>query len=501
MMEEVFGRSKSVFDPHTEPHYDVTSGQVAFFLIWISCSFIYILRLLNVSLPFGFLSDKDKVKNDEESANISVKNEITIVVTSSKDEHIKQNGRTEDVQKTLSTPSKELPITKKELNTPVRTAPTIDEFLWNVAIFGAIMILFFLFDYRKGWMQVMFVWYHVFAAKEWYNWIRVYIAAYVWMTGFGNFSFFWVKKDYSLYRFLKMQFRLNFLVTCLCVVTSNEYMLYYICAMHSYWFISVYVFMGTLKSWNTDPNKMLVKFVLYFLFNCAIFEIDFVRNNIFRPFKFLLGYTDRNPYVDDMHEWAFRAGLDHWACFFGMVCAYNYPHFEKFMTEIEKSDKLRHKIFTKAAMIGSCLVALIIWYSIFMVKEKLDYNSSHAYSSLIPIIAFIILRNSFPVLRKFYINLFAWLGKITLETYLAQLHIYLQSNAKHFTGYFPNYHFLNFALATVIYVTIAYKLFNITTVFSAYLIPNDMKKTAKNSFLIFSLFGVTYISVAVLKWL
>ena len=32
----------------------------------------------------------------------------------------------------------------------------------------------------------MFVWYHYFAAKEWYNWIRVYIACYVWMTGFGK---------------------------------------------------------------------------------------------------------------------------------------------------------------------------------------------------------------------------------------------------------------------------------------------------------------------------
>ena len=40
-------------------------------------------------------------------------------------------------------------------------------------------------------MQVMFVWYHVFAAKDWYNWIRVYIAAYVWMTGFGmNICFY-----------------------------------------------------------------------------------------------------------------------------------------------------------------------------------------------------------------------------------------------------------------------------------------------------------------------
>ncbi len=39
----------------------------------------------------------------------------------------------------------------------------------------------------KGWMQVMFVWYHYFKAAELYNAIRVFIAAYVWMTGFGEF--------------------------------------------------------------------------------------------------------------------------------------------------------------------------------------------------------------------------------------------------------------------------------------------------------------------------
>ena len=39
----------------------------------------------------------------------------------------------------------------------------------------------------KGWMQVMFVWYHYFNAKETYNAVRIYIAAYVWMTGFGKF--------------------------------------------------------------------------------------------------------------------------------------------------------------------------------------------------------------------------------------------------------------------------------------------------------------------------
>ena len=53
----------------------------------------------------------------------------------------------------------------------------------------------------KGWMQVMFVWYHVFAAKEWYNWIRVYIAAYVWMTGFGEYCHVTLPQSIMTYRY------------------------------------------------------------------------------------------------------------------------------------------------------------------------------------------------------------------------------------------------------------------------------------------------------------
>ncbi|WZZ49499.1 hypothetical protein YC2023_049606 [Brassica napus] len=37
-----------------------------------------------------------------------------------------------------------------------------------------------------------------FAASEIYNAIRVFIAAYAWMTGFGNFSYYYIRKDFSL---------------------------------------------------------------------------------------------------------------------------------------------------------------------------------------------------------------------------------------------------------------------------------------------------------------
>ncbi|KAJ8445725.1 hypothetical protein Cgig2_026052 [Carnegiea gigantea] len=57
----------------------------------------------------------------------------------------------------------------------------------------------------KGWMQVLFLMYHYFAASEMYNAIRVFIAAYVWMTGFGNFSYYYVRKDFSFARFAQIE--------------------------------------------------------------------------------------------------------------------------------------------------------------------------------------------------------------------------------------------------------------------------------------------------------
>ena len=108
-------------------------------------------------------------------------------------------------------------------------------------------------------------------------------------------------------------------------------------------------------------------------------------------------------------------------------------------------------------------------------------------------------RNLFPVLRTYYIDMFAFLGKITLETYLSQLHIYLQSNAKDLIAYIPGYPLLTFALATLIYLTISYILFNLTTEFSAYLFPNNYKTIGKNALITLGVFGSAAFLAFVLK--
>lgn len=52
----------------------------------------------------------------------------------------------------------------------------------------------------KGWMQVLFLLYHYFEAREAYNAIRIFIAGYVWMTGYGNFSYYYRSGDFSIGR-------------------------------------------------------------------------------------------------------------------------------------------------------------------------------------------------------------------------------------------------------------------------------------------------------------
>lgn len=92
----------------------------------------------------------------------------------------------------------------------------------------------------KGWMQILFLLYHYFEAKEMYNAIRIFIAAYVWMTGFGNFSYYYIRQDFSLGRFCQMMWRLNFFVFFCCVALRNSYVLYYICPMHTLFTIMLY---------------------------------------------------------------------------------------------------------------------------------------------------------------------------------------------------------------------------------------------------------------------
>lgn len=284
-------------------------------------------------------------------------------------------------------------------------------------------------DEWKGWMQSIILIYHYTGASKvlWiYKIIRLLVASYLFMSGFGHTMFLYKKGDYSLRRFGGVLIRLNMLSCILPYIMKTDYLFYYFAPLVSFWYIVVYITMRVGHSKNKQFTFLVTKIFISATLTSAIIRTPGVFETVFS------GLSKCCNIHWDVKEWRFRLKLDSNIVFFGMLCAILFvENTHLFSVTVDK--KTRQKRIRYLRVILLMLVVFgTLYYCYFALKapDKYVYNVVVPHISFGPIIAFVMLRNGTRHTRNFYSSFFAWMGRHSLETFTLQYHIWLAADTK-----------------------------------------------------------------------
>ena len=279
-------------------------------------------------------------------------------------------------------------------------------------------------DEWKGWMQFLILIYHYTGTSKVlgiYKVIRILVASYLFMTGFGHTAFFYRKNDYSLRRLAAILIRINLLSCVLPYMMKTDYLFYYFAPLTSLWYLIVYLTMRLGQKRNKSPSFLVGKILISALLTTGAVRTPGIIEVIFGCLKKLAKIRW------DVKEWRFRMGLDLYIVYIGMLSAIAY------VKVLESKDL---KVFLSSTrirvllVIAACTTLGILWIALGSITEKAEYNSWVPYISWLPILSFVILRNCSRHLRNYHSSIFALLGRYSLETFTLQFHIWLAADTK-----------------------------------------------------------------------
>jgi len=336
----------------------------------------------------------------------------------------------------------------------------------------------------KGWMQLVILLYHYIGASKVlpiYVFIRLLVASYLFLSGYGHFSFFWNKGDFGLYRFCQVITRMNILVAVLCLVMARPYQFYYFVPLATFWFVVIYVVLAVWPRVTAaifkDSHKyyftILLKLFLLFGGISVIWSSPTLCQWIFSQWAIKELFIDEN---DSVREWWFRSWLDRYSTLFGMEVALVYctaKYFKMF------DDNNKRTLFSGPAKVASIIFAVfaIVGYTIqaFTCSSKVSCNETHSVTSFIPILAFVLLRNVPGSLRSKFSKFYAWVGTFSLELFIAQYHIWLAHDTKGVLVLIPNQPLFNVVVTTFVFVCVSHEIHKVSGVLTNALITKDIK--------------------------
>jgi hypothetical protein len=235
------------------------------------------------------------------------------------------------------------------------------------------------------------------------------------MTGYGHTTFYLKKADFSLQRAAQVLIRLNLLTVALAYAMDTDYLFYYFSPLVSFWYLVVYATLGIFSSYNSNTTALLCKIVLSALLVISFHSSPFLLEWVF---GFLKTFANIQW---DAKEWCFRVNLDILIVYFGMLASILYGKFH----QMRVVDHPRFPWIYRGVLTVSGLT--LVWFFLFETsrKDKFAYNALHPFISILPVTAYVLLRNATPVLRGASSGLFTFIGQCSLETFTLQFHIWL----------------------------------------------------------------------------
>jgi len=308
----------------------------------------------------------------------------------------------------------------------------------------------------KGWMQFAFIMYHYYRAWSAYNWIRVFVSSYVWMTGFGNFLYFDKKKDFSIERMVSMIIRINYFPILLSICTGVSLDLYYVVPLHTVGFFVTLVTCWVSIKLETMAGLSYWKSRIAAVMLCLLAHVLFYETKAVDVLLF---------FSKEIH---FRFQADKYSAWIGIVCGMLMGKASEYMAWAYGSVD-RPLVQWAQRFLGVGLI--LTWYKGFgYLDDKYAYNPVHPYVFIIPLLGWLMVRNSSKYLTECHSTFLEFLGRNTLETYVLQFHLFMNHSVQHIPIIIPGsgadgsnlLRLLNMMLCGSVFVAIAVQARKIT---------------------------------------
>ncbi|EDX01254.1 N-acetylneuraminate 9-O-acetyltransferase [Drosophila yakuba] len=358
-------------------------------------------------------------------------------------------------------------------------------------------------DELRGWILLVVLIYYMTGAQRVlpiHMHIKLLISGYFFLTGYTHFTHMWqTGGSGSLFvRFFQAMFRANFLSVLLCFCMNRPYQFYYFVPLLSFWLCIVYFVLALpprISSSSVDANPLHYLYLVCKCIGCLggitvlfMSEVFFERIFVTRPWKALFVTTD-----DDLHEWWHQWKLDRYTVAFGMIYAACFHIAQKYNVF---DDNNHGNLFSRRTSISVTLLALLgvgVYTSFtFLCRNVQNCEEIHSYILFIPIVGYVVLRNISGILRTRYSAFFAWFGRISLELFVCQYHIWLAADRHGVLVLLPGFPTLNMIITSFIFVCASHEVHRLTQILLPYAVPSDWRLVMRN----FVIFLIVLIPVA-----